>query len=293
MPRNQELEFPALCEALQAMLSDMIAYADRAATDTLGDATAAEVLIEGGRRRAGDRYREPVEALPTGAAGVLLGGGGPDEAGHVWRDHGLPCGESELLDLERRSWRTMETLSCARVRLLAEQGKCGAAEALASSLCTVASEHGLTRTLLRGLALSMDVAHRAGQPDRALERLVDFLRTVRGTGYTRPLVRHRAVSRTVLGRFLSTDPDEELRATAESMLTTMGGSASSDHQLFSRHELDVLAEAARGLRGKEMGGRLGISYEGVRYHLKNIYRKAGVSKRADAIEYAQSLGILT
>ena len=104
---------------------------------------------------------------------------------------------------------------------------------------------------------------------------------------------HRAVSRTVLGRFLSTDPDEELRATAESMLTTMGGSASSDHQLFSRRELDVLSEAARGLRGKEIGGRLGISYEGVRYHLKNIYRKAGVSKRADAIEYAQSLGILT
>ena len=56
----------------------------------------------------------------------------------------------------------------------------------------------------------------------------------------------------------------------------------------------MLSEAARGLRGKEIGGRLGISYEGVRYHLKNIYRsKAGVSKRADAIEYARSLGILT
>ena len=231
--------------------------------------------------------------MPALLAYYLVEVGRPDEAGQVWRDHGLPCGESELLDLERRSWRTMETLSCARIRLLAEQGKCGAAEALASGLCTVASEHGLTRTLLRGLALSMDVAHRAGQSDRALERLVDFLRTVRGTGYTRPLVRHRAVSRTVLGRFLSTDPDEELRATAESMLTTMGGSASSDHQLFSRRELDVLSEAARGLRGKEIGGRLGISYEGVRYHLKNIYRKAGVSKRADAIEYAQSLGILT
>ncbi len=54
--------------------------------------------------------------------------------------------------------------------------------------------------------------------------------------------------------------------------------SASDRQLFSRRELDVLSEAARGLRGKEIGGRLGISYEGVRYHLKNIYRKAGVSK---------------
>ena len=231
--------------------------------------------------------------MPALLAYYLVEVGRPDEAGQVWRDHGLPCDESELLDLECRSWRTMEALSCARVRLLAEgRGECGAAEALASGLCSVASEHGLTRTLLRGLALSMDVAHRAGQPDRALERLVDFLRTVRGTGYSRPLVRHRTVSRIVLRRLLATDLDEELRAMAESMQATVGGSATGGEQIFSTRELEVLAEAARGLRSKEIAGRLGISDEGVRYHLKNIYRKAGVSKRADAVKYAQSLGVL-
>ena len=56
--------------------------------------------------------------------------------------------------------------------------------------------------------------------------------------------------------------------------------------LFSTREQEVLAEAARGLRNKEIAARLGISDEGVRYHLKNIYRKAGVSKRADAVKYA-------
>ena len=198
--------------------------------------------------------------MPALLAYYLVEVGRPDEAGQVWRDHGLPCDESELLDLECRSWRTMEALSCARVRLLAEgRGECGAAEALASGLCSVASEHGLTRTLLRGLALSMDVAHRAGQPDRALERLVDFLRTVRGTGYSRPLVRHRTVSRIVLRRLLATDLDEELRAMAESMQATVGGSATGGEQIFSTRELEVLAEAARGLRSKEIAGRLGIS----------------------------------
>ncbi len=231
--------------------------------------------------------------IPALLAYYLVEVGRPDEAGQVWRDHGLPCDESELLDLECRSWRTMEALSCARVRLLANQGEWGGAEALASGLCSVASEHGLTRTLLRGLALSMDVAHRAGQPDRALERLVDFLRTVRGTGFSRPLVRHRTVSRIVLRRLLATDLDEELRAMAESMQATVGGSASGGEQLFSTRELEVLSEAVRGLRSKEIADRLGISDQGVRYHVKNIYRKAGVGKRADAIKYARSLGVLT
>ena len=117
-----------------------------------------------------------IESLSNNVSALLacclVAVGRADEAGRLWRDYGLPCGVGELLDIARQSWRTMETLSCARVRLLAEQGECGVGEELAGSLCTVASEHGLTRTLLRGLALSMVVAYRAGQPDRAQERLV-------------------------------------------------------------------------------------------------------------------------
>ena len=30
-----------------------------------------------------------------------------DEAGRVWRDHGLACDAGELLDLDRQSWRTI------------------------------------------------------------------------------------------------------------------------------------------------------------------------------------------
>ena len=99
----------------------------------------------------------------------------------------------------------METLSCARIRLLAEQREWAVAEELASRLCATASAQGLVRTLLRALALSMVVAHRAGQPERALARMVEFLRAVRGVDYTRPLVRHRDVSRVVLQRMLGTD----------------------------------------------------------------------------------------
>ena len=219
--------------------------------------------------------------------------GRSDEAEQVWRDNGLPCDAAELLDIERQSWRTMEALSCARVRLLAEQGENGAAEELADSLCAVASERGLIRTLLRGLALSMVVAYRAGQTDRALARLVRFLRVVRGVGYTRPLVRHSAVSRIVLRTLLATDLDEDLRTVAESVQAQVRESAPGDAPLFSTRELEVLADVARGLRNKEIATRLDLSDEGVRYHLKNIYRKAGVGKRADAVAFARSLGVLS
>ena len=219
--------------------------------------------------------------------------GRTDEAGRVWRDEGLPSDATELLDIERQSWRAMEALSCARIRLLGEQGEYDAAHELGRGLCAVASERGLTRTLLRGLSLSMVVAYRAKQWDRALEHLVDFLRAGRGVNYTRPLVRHRAVSRAVLRRLIATDPDEELRTAAESMLVVLGEPATGDATFFSEREIEVLADIARGLQSKEIAVRLGISAEGVRYHLKNIYRKAGVNKRADALKYARSLRVLS
>ena len=225
-------------------------------------------------------------------AHYLVEVGRSDEAGQVWREQGLPCGTAELVDIERQSWRTMEALSCARIRLLAEQGEWAAAEELADRLRATASAHGLVRTLLRALALSMVVAHRAGQPDRALARLAEFLRAASGVGYTKPLVRHRDVSRAVLQRMLGTKPDEGLRAAAESMLAEVGDTPTAPAPFFSKRELEVLAEAGHGLRNEEIAGRLGISGAGVRYHLKNIYRKTGASKRADAVRYAQSLRVL-
>ena len=235
-----------------------------------------------------------IQSLSNVAAALLayylVEVGRADQAGQVWRECGLPCGATELLDIECQSWRTMEVLSCSRVRLLAEQGEYGAAEELASSLCAVASERGLTRTLLRGLALSMVVAYREGRPERAMEHLIDFLRAVRGVGYTRPLVRHRAVSWNVLRRLLATDLDEDLRMAAEAMLAQVGSSANAPS--FSTRELEVLAAAARGLQNKEIARRLAITDQGVRYHLKNIYRKTGAGNKKDAVRYARSLGVL-
>ena len=60
---------------------------------------------------------------------------------------------------------------------------------------------------LRGLAMAMDAAPRAGHTGRALARLADFLRVTRDVDYIRPLVRHREVGRTLVQRLLADAPE--------------------------------------------------------------------------------------
>jgi LuxR family maltose regulon positive regulatory protein len=48
----------------------------------------------------------------------------------------------------------------------------------------------------------------------------------------------------------------------------------------------------RGLTYDAMSSELTISINTVRYHVKSLYGKLGVSSRADAIAYARKRGLL-
>ena len=72
-----------------------------------------------------------------------------DQATRAWRAAGLPSDLPNLLDLDGQSWREMESISCARIRLLAAQGEFEAAREVAVGLCEVARKRGLARTLMR------------------------------------------------------------------------------------------------------------------------------------------------
>ncbi len=221
----------------------------------------------------------------------LLELGRTDQAAEAWLQQALPNETAELVELDSQPWRTMESVACARIRLLAAQGSFGAAAELATRLCATSSQRGLTRTRLRGLALSMAVAEWAGDPDGALARLAEFLRLTREADYVRPLVRQRAVSRAVLRRLLGTEPDADMLDMAKAMQRHLAETESAT-LVFSARELQVLAEVRQGLQNKEIADRLGISRPGVRFHLMNIYRKTGVSRREDAVRTAQALGVL-
>ena len=187
----------------------------------------------------------------------------------------------------------MEALSCARIVLLVEQDDLAAAGKLADILCANASARGMVRTALRALGLSITVAHRAGRDDRALEKLVEFLRRTRDADYVRPLVSQSDAVRGLLRRLLGTKLDPDLRVAAEATLAHLGEPSSPGPPTLTPRELEVLAGVCDGRRTKEIASALGITDGGVRYHLKNIYRKIGVSRRFEAIRYAEDKGILS
>ncbi len=56
-------------------------------------------------------------------------------------------------------------------------------------------------------------------------------------------------------------------------------------EALSRRELDILASLSEGLANKEIGARLGISYDTVRAHLRRIYEKLRVHSRAGAVSW--------
>jgi LuxR family maltose regulon positive regulatory protein len=63
--------------------------------------------------------------------------------------------------------------------------------------------------------------------------------------------------------------------------------------LLSDRELDVLHLMSKRKRNKEIAAELHISYETVKNHAKNIYRKLGVHSRREAVAQAQALGLDT
>ena len=61
------------------------------------------------------------------------------------------------------------------------------------------------------------------------------------------------------------------------------GKAHSDTESLSPREFEVLSLLATGQLYKEIADKLGISYETVNYHIKNIYQKLHVRSRSEAV----------
>ena len=221
----------------------------------------------------------------------LVKAGRADEAGQVWKDHGLPCDTADLLDVERLGWRVSEALSSARTALLAARGEADLAAELADTWWRGAEAAGNYRTAGRALGFAMAVAHQAGRENEALSRLTDLLRIARRVGYYRSVAIRPDVTRALLQKLRLEDQDQEVKSAAETAQRHLNGSSSLDSK-FSVLELEVLADVKKGLTNKEIATFLGISNEGVRYHLKNIYRKAGVSSRAEAVRQAEAMGLV-
>ena len=58
-------------------------------------------------------------------------------------------------------------------------------------------------------------------------------------------------------------------------------------------ELEILRWAARGYTSKKLAAESGLKVPSVETHLRNIFRKLGVTNRGEAVSTAMKLGIIT
>jgi DNA-binding NarL/FixJ family response regulator len=88
-----------------------------------------------------------------------------------------------------------------------------------------------------------------------------------------------------------------LRSALEGSTFTVWGvaapspAAATGSPVLSEREAAVLEAVARGLSNREIGKHLWISEQTVKFHLRNIFRKLGVSSRTEAARYAYRNGL--
>ena len=223
---------------------------------------------------------------------VLAGEGRAGEAESVWREAGLPDDAAACLDRTTRTWREMEALSCARLRLSIAQERFAEARAFAEALSASAAESGLRRTLMRALALAIVLEDRAGDPAGQRRRLEEFLTLFAETDYAWAAVCERRVCLPAVERFLGDAGDSPLCEPAEALLAAMQ-SADADPALeLSEREREILSRLDTGT-DKEIAAELDLTTEGVRYHLRKLFSRLGANNRNEAVQRAQELDLLS
>ena len=145
-------------------------------------------------------------------------------------------------------------------------------------------------------AASMVLEHRAGTRESARAHLVDYLRLYAEADYARPAARERALAFDLLDEVTDAHAaDGDLCAAASCLRKAMRAAPRSAHdparpELTAR-ELDVLARMERQ-RDMQIADALNLSYDGVRYRIRNIFAKLEVRERLDAVRRARDLDIL-
>lgn len=273
-----------------------------------GDPASAEMAVEIARETRGTDYaltvaeaswagarRAGLQRLERSLAGLfvatLVAAGRVEEAEAHWREQTLPQSFEGCVDLAGQSWREMEVMSGARLRLCTAKGDFEAGRRLVADLLDVARQRGLRRTEMRALAQAMAHEHAAGKPELALGHLTAFLELFARTDYARPMVRERSSAVPVLEQFLETKPDLHLEDLAADLLMAARMADSDAIPKLTAREFEVLRRLETRT-DRQIALELGLTRDGVRYHVRHLFDKLRVRGRRAATERARSAGIL-
>ena len=224
-------------------------------------------------------------------ASVLAIAGRIADGEEAWASADLPETAAGCLDLEGQTWREMESLCCARLRLGIGAGRFEEARGFAEELRALAAARGLRRTLMRALALSIALEVRAGEGGAATGHLREYLRLYAETPYAGPLVREREDCAPLVARLPEAGADDAEEEAARSLLAALQRAEAPGWAALNEREMDVLRRLETQ-RDKEIAAELGLSTFGVRHHIRRLFAKLGARKRGEAARRARELGLI-
>jgi LuxR family maltose regulon positive regulatory protein len=170
------------------------------------------------------------------------------------------------LSEERRYWGIYLTVRLA-VFMAAGNARAGAADEFRRAL-TLGASTGIRQTIL-------DLGSDGGSEIAAF--LSDFQESARRDGASQELMTY---ANALLDRWNQMQSGVELR-----QLRTI-------NDVLSPREVAIVDLIRHGQSNKEIARQLGITPETVKTHVKNIFSKLGVEKRAQAVLRAQALGLI-
>jgi LuxR family maltose regulon positive regulatory protein len=181
-----------------------------------------------------------------------------------------------------------------RVRLALWSGECQSALDELVMLTRWARQHGAGRLLI-DLNLLKAHGHRAvGEPVKAQGCFDEAIGMAMFQGIMRPFLNARALIRPLLDEALAASPDRFRAQFLKSLSRTLGTqrTPAPEPDTLNDAEAAILLHLSQGYSNKEIARLIGMSPDTVKYRLKGVFRKIGVSKRHDAVRVSRERGLI-
>jgi len=184
------------------------------------------------------------------------------------------------------------------LRLLIARGQFGEVVKLAGKALRSAGSAGRGRNVIEFLVLQAAAWNGLSRTEKALADLERALILAEREGILRPFIH---AGREILPLLRQLRNKERLRAAVTGILSALENPGESavrktvpgrTGETFHHREAQILKLIAEGLRNREIGERLFLSEETVKWYLKRLYCKLYVRTRTEAIASARKLGLL-
>jgi LuxR family transcriptional regulator, maltose regulon positive regulatory protein len=196
------------------------------------------------------------------------------------------------------SYRERHLIGLCLARMAIESGDSDDATQILDRLEHDALRGGQLRTIVKIGLYRAAILDRNGAAAAALGQLKEALERGHAQGYRRTFLDESSLLRPLLARACDQTGSalpEYLLGYAQSLLRALSPQPLQDSSwapLLSTRELEVLQELHLGYANKVIARKLDLSEATVKFHVKNIFRKLKVRKRAAAVAEAHRHGII-